>query len=109
MLAEAPPFSAVAERIFSVVEKYHVVAAHHLSYDREMLDLEARRLGREIKWPRRCICTVEQTVHLRGFYLDLTSLHEHLLGSKFEGAHRAEGDVGALVRCLVEMRRRGEI
>lgn len=109
VIRDAPQFASVADRVFSRVERHESVAAHNLSYDKMVLDLEAARLGRSVKWPRRRICTVEQSAHLFGYNLDLTSLHEYLLGAKFEGAHSAAGDVMALVRCLVEMRKRGDL
>ena len=67
------------------------------------------RLGRTVRWPEKLYCTVEQTIHLKGARLDLMSLHEELLGAKFDNAHKADADVGALTRCLVEMYKRDMI
>jgi hypothetical protein len=73
-----------------------------------MIDLEAKRLNRVIKWPP-LVCTVEQSIHYKGHRMNLGDLHEHLLGVRFSGAHRAKEDVDALVRCCVEMRKRGDL
>lgn len=105
-LADAPEFAEVAPRVATMIESAPMAAAHNLSFDRGMIDLEMRRLKREIRWPKRLCCTVEQTVHLLGFNADLTKLHDHLVGRPFIAAHTAEGDVDALLACLVEMRRR---
>jgi len=103
MVAASPSFIKVADKIKEMIESAEMVAAHNLSFDKHVIDTEFKRLGRTIKWPSRLICTVEQTVHLKGFRLDLSSLHETLLGIKFQDAHRADVDTKALVRCLVEM------
>jgi hypothetical protein len=81
------------------------VAAHNFVFDRDAIGFEAARIGRRVCWPP-AYCSVEQTVHVFGYNADLTKLHEHLLGVRFEGSHTASGDVDALVACLREMRRR---
>jgi hypothetical protein len=55
------------------------------------------------------ICTIEQSVHYTGYRMNLGDLHQHLLGEKFSGAHRAREDVEALLRVCVEMRLRGDL
>lgn len=108
MLAGAPSFAEVADDVIGFVEKAPLVIAHNASFDKEMLDMEAERLGRKIAWPP-VLCSIEQSIHYKGYRLNLADLHEHLFGEKFSGAHRAEADVGALMRCCVEMHRRGDI
>jgi DNA polymerase III epsilon subunit-like protein len=107
-VAEAPPFADVSEMIFSALEAAPVVIAHNLSYDVDMIELEAERLKVKVKWPKK-ICTVEQTIHIKSFRLKLSLLHEHLFGVPFDGAHRAEADVMALVKCCIELHKRGMI
>ena len=106
-LKEAPGFMQVANEIFGQIEKAPAIIAHNLSYDKEMLEIEAERLGRKINWPSPLICTVEQTVHLKGYRLNLSDMHEMLFGVRFDGAHRAKVDVQALTKCCVELKRRG--
>lgn len=108
MLSAAPPFSTVADNIISFLETSPVVVAHNASFDRDVLDIEAERLGRKIAWPP-LICTVEQSIHYKGMRMNLGDLHEYLLGVKFPGAHRARADVEGLVRICVEMRRRKDL
>jgi DNA polymerase III epsilon subunit-like protein len=108
MLKGKPLFEAVASLIATAIENAPIVIAHNLSFDREMVDVEFERLGKTIKWPR-LLCTVEATIHLKGFRLSLSNLHETLFNEPFAGAHRARVDVQALVRCCVELFKRGEI
>lgn len=109
MVADSPAFAQVQESIKTFIEEAPAVLAHNLSFDMEVLDLEMERLNRSISWPKMRICTVEQTVHLKGFRLSLSGLHDHLFNETFPEAHRAKNDVIAMVRCAVELHKRGEI
>ena len=106
MLKDAPSFKEVSKEIFTMIQKAPVVIAHNLSFDAEMLDIEAERLKYELKWPRK-ICTVEATIAMKGFRMNLTKLHLELFGKEFAGAHRAMGDVEALTPISVELFKRG--
>jgi DNA polymerase III epsilon subunit-like protein len=103
-----PGFRDIAPIIIELIEKAPSVIAHNAHFDCECLDIEASRIGLEIKWPRT-ICTVEQTVHLTGRRLTLSALHEHLFGERFADAHRAKTDCAALIRCARELFKRGEL
>ena len=105
MVRDAPPIEVVLPRIKSLIESSPLVIAHNASFDREVVDIEAERLKAIVAWPR-VVCTVEQTVHLRGYRLSLSDLHEEFFGKKFAGAHRARVDVDALARIVCEMIKR---
>jgi DNA polymerase-3 subunit alpha len=105
MLQGAPTFAKVADTIKAAIEAAPIVLAHNVSYDVEMIDIEFERLGHHIKWPRK-ICTIEQTIHVKGHRMTMAGLHEYLFGEKFDGAHRARVDVQALKRCCLELMRR---
>ena len=60
-------------------------------------------------WPKNHICTVEHSLHIKGYRLKLAQLHQELLGKGFENAHRAKNDVYALVRCFHALVERGDI
>lgn len=109
-LVNESPFAQHGAQIKNAIENAPLVIAHNASFDREMIDIEFERLGSElkIKWPS-ILCTVEATVHLTGYRLTLSALHEHLFGVPFAGAHRAKHDVQALLKCCVELYKRGEI
>lgn len=105
MLKGKPTFKEVHAKIFSMLQGAPVVIAHNASFDKEMINIEAQRLGIELAWPR-VICSIEQTLHLKGHRLSLTNLHLELFGEPFDGAHRAKVDVAALVRCCRELHKR---
>lgn len=104
-LADALPFAEHAANIRQLFPGVDAAIAHNISFDSDMLDIEFERLGQKIEWPRK-ICTVEQTIHIKGFRLSLGDMHEMLFGERFEGAHDAEKDTLALLRCCVELYRR---
>lgn len=105
MLADAPPFKSVADRIDTILTSSPFAIAHNVSYDKEMIDIEFERLARKLSWPR-CICTVEATAYLKGKRLTMTALHEYLFQQTFPDAHRAKTDTTALIRVCVELFRR---
>lgn len=109
MLAGAPSFSGAADPIFKIIEAGKKCIAHNLSFDKDMIEIEAERIGRTVTWPSEMVCTVEQTIHILGYRLSLSNLHLHLFGEAFKGAHLADVDVKALLRCVVELRKRGEM
>lgn len=110
LLATAEPWSEVmANDVISFIEDSSpVVIAHNASFDVEVLNFMAQRVGRTIRWPR-ILCTVEQTISMCGFRLSLQALHERLFGEPFKEAHRARTDVTALTACCIELRKRGDL
>ena len=108
MVENEQPFSFYITDIRDALENTDAVIAHNLSFDKEMIDTEADRIGIKIKWPR-LICTVEQTACIRGYRLTLTELHKEIMGHPFEGAHRARQDVEALLNCVLKLYERGFI
>jgi DNA polymerase-3 subunit alpha len=111
MLTNAPAFAERVDDLSDFFLGERLMAGHNLSYDRDMLFLELKRLDRVMRfpWPQRHICTVESTESMLGFRLSLTALHEQLFGTGFGTAHRAEADVQATARCLRELVSRGVI
>ena len=103
-----PVFEEVGKEIAALFTMAPVAIAHNATFDRDVLEVEAERARIEIKFPR-LICTVEQTMHIRGHRLALGDLHEYLFGAKFEGAHRARHDVAALLKCCCELYKRNMI
>lgn len=107
---DAPTFAQIYPALADYFCGEKVMVAHNLSFDRDMLAVELRRIGKEyhFPWPRKHICTVEQTEHWRGHRLKLAVLHEIVMGEGFEGAHRAENDVEALVSIVRKCWKNGE-
>lgn len=108
MLKDAPLFPSVADKIRSTLEAAPLIIAHNVSFDSEILDIEFERLGQRVNWPRR-LCTVEQTVHLKGIRMSQSVLHSFLFGEPHKEAHRAKSDVTALTRICIELYKRGEL
>lgn len=107
MVKDKPTFAEIADEAIQFLGSCDTVIAHNLSFDMEVIEIEAQRLGMKTMWPRRKLCTVEATVYIKGYRLNLSDLYEMLFKEKFAGAHRAKVDVMALLRCCVELRSRG--
>lgn len=106
-LKDCPSFSEIANELRDFIEDHKVAIAHNASFDKEMIDLEFEKIKRPIPNWERVICTVEQTTHLEGRRLSLTDLHMLLFNEKFQDAHKADIDAQALIRCCVELYKRG--
>ena len=109
MVKDAPAYAKVSKDIMQMLNDAPVLTGHNLSFDTEMIAIEQERCKLPPLKLNRQVCTVEQTVHLRGIRLSLSVLHEYLFNEPFTGAHRAKVDVHAQVRCYMELKKRGEI
>ena len=109
MLTKCPPFGAITPKWEALVKKADQVVGHNVTFDIDMIDLEYRRMEKVCPWPKLRLCTVEATEFLKGHRMKLQDLHEHLLGKKFDGAHRAESDVMAVLAVLKELDKRGHL
>jgi DNA polymerase-3 subunit epsilon len=105
MVKDAPPFRKLAPLIKQELSRPEMCIAHHATFDRDMINIEMQRAGIVMDWPR-LICTVEQTIWLQSYRLSLTNLYKELFGLDFEEKHSASGDVTALTKCCIELRRR---
>lgn len=110
-LAEAPRFATMAGGLSEFFLGARTMIGHNLSYDRDMLAIELRRIGLEYRFPwcPEHICTVEASETLTGFRLNLGDLHERLCGYRFAEAHRAENDVRATHRVLKGLVEKGVV
>jgi DNA polymerase-3 subunit alpha (Gram-positive type) len=104
-LKDAPYWQSIMINVIDLIDQSQLAIAHNASFDKEMVDLECGRCDTKLFWPT-VLCTVEQTIHLKGFRLSLSALHEHLFGEPFADAHRAKNDTQALLRCCVELYKR---
>lgn len=108
-LKDAPTFEQVAPEIDLLIGSSDALCGHNLTFDVDVIEGEYGRLklGPPVWPPReRWTCTVEQSLHLRGYRLTLAGLHEILFGHLPETAHRARVDVETHIRVVEEMRRR---
>lgn len=109
MVKDAPLFREIAPSVIKLIEKAPAIIAHNLSFDKDMVEVELERIKQNVVWPKDQICTVEQTIHLRGHRLNLSRLHDHLFPGETFTAHRADTDSKALIRICVELHKRGVI
>lgn len=96
------PLVSLFGRIQALFFGEELVVGHNVTFDIDMLHIEARRLGLEtsMPWPPRRMCTVEMAEAKFGRRMNLSDLHERLFGEPFKGAHRALADVRATLRCF---------
>ena len=110
-LVNQPSFGQRYKRLATFFTGVNRLVAHNLAFDRSMVANELVRIDKviEFPWPMNHICTVEKTIHIEQRRMNLTRLHNHLFGCGFPDAHRAKNDVLPLVRCYVELCKRGMI
>lgn len=108
MVKDAKTFKEYIPQLQELFSSADAVVAHNLSHDKAIIEIGLQRagLGTEGFWPKRLICTVEQTEWLLGFRMSLSKLHEQLFNVGFTGQHRAKDDTMALVRCYVDLLRK---
>jgi len=107
-LVDAPTFEELLPDLFDIFEGSTEMVAHNLSFDKAMVGNQLIRIGcKEFPFPKIETCTVQKSMCLEQRRINLTRLHEILLGRGFPDAHRAKSDVQALVRCYHAMRERG--
>ena len=111
ILKDAKPFEYHYPALvdFFLGEKY--LFAHNISFDIGMLKNDLIRIGRltQFPYPPVQICTVVQTMQIKGYRLNLMAMHRHLFGEDFKEAHRAMNDVEALTKCVKELIKTGVI
>lgn len=112
MLKDRPSF---AECYLEIAEFFHgcdTMVAHNLAFDRSMVANELLRIDKVLNfpWPIHHICTVEKSMHIEQRRLNLTKLHDYATGqSSIPNAHRASGDVEALVKCYLWLKEDGYV
>lgn len=93
--------------------------AHNITFDSRVIRTEMIRAKNVVDFASKKICTMNASTNFcalphasgRGGYKwpKLEELHMKLFGTKFEDAHDASGDVGAMVKCFFELKRKGVI
>lgn len=105
-VAGAPRFEKYAELIARQISLAEVVIGHNVRFDIDMLSIEMERCGIKLQWPR-IVCTVEQTMHLRGHRLKLSEAYQLVTNKTLHGAHRADVDVLAVAEIVDEFFQNG--
>lgn len=106
-LKAAPVFAAVYRPLAELFLGCHTTVAHNATFDLGVLYNELKRIDKHCRFPFTPVvyCTVEQSMHLRGYRLKLQELYEMATGKpEIPEAHRAENDVMALLECYKWLR-----
>lgn len=111
MVKNQPPFRAFIEPLKDLFSGADAAVGHNISHDKAVVGIELERIGVDPAtfWPKRMICTVEQTESIYGYRLRLSDLYQYLFNEGFTGAHRAREDARATARTFIELCKRGII
>ncbi len=111
MLLGQPSFAAKYIELCHFFIGEDTIVGHNLAFDAGMLWVELARIQCETKfpWPFIQKCTVELSLGIKNHRLKLSDLHELATGEPHGNAHRARGDVEAMVRCYEWMINQGHI
>jgi len=94
---DAPTFGEIYLDLADAFFGSHTVIGHNITFDMHMLIIELKRLGKEFHFPYPPIwyCTIEQSMHLKGYRLKNGELFELATGKELIGAHDAKVDIMA--------------
>jgi DNA polymerase III epsilon subunit family exonuclease len=100
MVANAPTFAEILKPLSDVFSGCSEVVAANLSFDLGILRTELKRNKRTMVCPSLYFCTIEQSMHLKGYRLSNDKLYKIATGKELIGAHRAKADVMATIENL---------
>ena len=111
MLKDKKPFIAHYKKLAEWFCGQSSIAAHNLSFDRQILKFELERIDKLTKfpWPYNHICTVEIGQSVWGKMRKLGDIYEDLFNKKIQGAHRSLVDVEATIEILRWYKKEGHI
>lgn len=98
MAMDAPLFQEVYKKIKNTLKASYRFVAHNLEFDKTMLEIEAKRINKQLTFPDDLFCTVEQSMYIKGIRLKANELHKIVTGKDIIGIHRAENDVLAMIK-----------
>lgn len=111
MVSGQPTFPELYPRIVDIFLGERVAVAHNVTFDMGMLWLELRRMDKEFNfpWAPDWCCTIEASMPLEHRRIKLGDLYERVTGRPHVSAHRARGDVIALIECHKWLAKRGMV
>lgn len=115
---EGKPLSDVLSMFTKVLDRSELIIGHNIEFDRGVIAAECKRMGLEATiYNPKYFCTMKKTAEFCKIpypsgkkgnkWPKLMELYQVLFSCKFEGAHDAQADVRACVKCYFELRRRG--
>lgn len=119
LAAEGKPIAEVIEAFMSFIEDCDRIVAHNLSFDRRMVRIELKRLGKperadEWKLDNRHFCTMKESTNIvkmdfkkpkPGMYKSpkLVELYQHCFQSQPDASHDAMADALATAECYFHL------
>lgn len=93
----APMFGEKYQEIADVFFGSHTAIGANITFDMGILINELKRIDKEYHFPYPPIwfCTIEQSMHIKGYRLKNGELYTIATGKILEGAHQAKNDVMA--------------
>jgi DNA polymerase III epsilon subunit-like protein len=94
------------EDLYNFFEGEDEWIGHNVMFDYRILKYNLQRIGKEdnFPWPKRFICTVNESIFLKGYRLKLAGLYEMATGKKITGWHRALSDAESTAICYKWLR-----
>jgi len=99
-LADAPPFSQVADALRAMFTDVQMLVGYNLRFDIDMLQAEFRRLGQPPIDLSQTYVVDPYRLWQRCEPRSLMDAHKRFVGGEFESAHSASADVAATGRVL---------
>ena len=103
ILVKEDPFYIHFEKIIRFFENEKNIVAHHLAFDKQMIEIECQRNNVQLNWPQNLWCSSEEFLFKFGYRISLKDLFFTLLKKKTSHKlHSAMGDVYTLAQVLCE-------
>jgi len=101
MVADAPTYKEIHKKLSKFLKKADRIVAHNLMFDLRILEIQAKKIKKKLRFPKIKFCTVENSMWVKGYRLKNSELYKIATGEKeIEGAHRAERDVRATAKSF---------
>lgn len=94
MVKSSPSFVEVYKDLIKIFLGSEELIAANLNFDQYMLITELRRIGKEyhFPYPPKKFCTIEQSMHKKGYRLKNSELYKIATGNEIIESHRAKND-----------------
>jgi len=101
-------FAYYYDQLYDFCSGEKIWVAHNAEFDKSIMKYSLRRLDKEhaFPYPKRYICTVQESLFIDGARKKLSVLYELATGKQLVDAHRAMVDVEALVVVIKWLRKK---
>ena len=101
MVATAPPFSAIASKVYELL-KGQIFVAHNVQFDYTFVKTQLKAMGFELQSPKLCTVRLSRQI-LPGYPSYSLGKLCRSLGIQLENRHRAGGDTAATVALFKKL------